>query len=145
MQGSILWVQLPPPDMGLSNYVSTYQSDFSGVRGQSRGRSRSFSAAPIHKPSTGRVPTSGRPMTRSSSSQVQSTHFSQEKNKENQGQRLVFLAFACKGQFAFSLPIASIVAPKLRIVFNYYQCTSVFLSPFRPENRHKSSYFLSFQ
>jgi hypothetical protein len=59
--------------MGLSNYVSTYQHDFANLnnKGSSssgfRGRSRSFSAAPIHKPSTGRVPTSGRPMTKAGS------------------------------------------------------------------------------
>ena len=62
------------------------------------------------------------------------------KHKNNQGQRLSLLAFACKGQFAFSLPIVSIavgLAAKLRIVFNYYPGTWVFLSPFRPEKRHK--------
>ena len=53
--------------MGLSNYVSTYQHDYAGRRGETRSRSRSFSAAPIHQNSAGRIPTSGRPMTRSGS------------------------------------------------------------------------------
>ena len=49
--------------MGLSNYVSTYQNDYSGSnRLSNRHRSKSTSALNIHKYSTGRVPTSGRPM-----------------------------------------------------------------------------------
>ena len=52
--------------MPLSSYVSTYQHDFSGRGGDRlsrRHRSKSFTALPLHKPSTGRIPTSGRPMT----------------------------------------------------------------------------------
>lgn len=49
--------------MGVSTYVSTYQHDFS--RNESRGRSRSFSAMQMHKPSTGIIPTAGRPSTKS--------------------------------------------------------------------------------
>jgi hypothetical protein len=51
--------------MGVSTYVSTYQNDFSKASKDFRGRSRSFSAAPIYKPSSGVIPTSGRPSTKS--------------------------------------------------------------------------------
>jgi hypothetical protein len=52
-------------EMGVSTYVSTYQSDYSKAAKDFRGRSRSFSAAPVYKPSSGVIPTAGRPSTKS--------------------------------------------------------------------------------
>ena len=49
--------------MGLSNYVSTYQNDYSGSNGLSkRHRSKSASTLNVNRFSTGRVPTSDRQM-----------------------------------------------------------------------------------
>lgn len=48
--------------MGVNTYISTYQNDYS--KSQTRGRSRSFSAMPMHKPSSGVIPTAGRPATK---------------------------------------------------------------------------------
>ena len=49
--------------MGLSNYVSTYQNDYSGSNGLSkRHRSKSASTLNVNRFPTGRVPTSDRQM-----------------------------------------------------------------------------------